>query len=128
MLWVHHEAKALRVHDRVTIPEITARHVIVDLLASGQVARMNAGWLATRPPGSRRPDTRFPSSAVALAQIGRLLSSSMVAVSSCLSRDESLLPCAIVVQPAALSRCSAGFHFTAPAKPKGTGFSDLAGC
>ena len=40
-------------HYRATIPEMTARHVIVDLLASGQVARMNAGWLVTRPPGSR---------------------------------------------------------------------------
>jgi hypothetical protein len=33
-LWVHHEAEELRVHYRETIPEMTARHVIVDLLAS----------------------------------------------------------------------------------------------
>ena len=46
-------------HYRETIPEMTARHVIVDLLASGQVARMNAGWLVTRPPGSRRMLHRF---------------------------------------------------------------------
>ena len=48
-LWVHHEAEELRVHYRATIPEMTARHVIGDLLASGQVARMDAGWLG--PPG-----------------------------------------------------------------------------
>ena len=44
---------------RETIPEMTARHVIVDLLASGQVARMNAGWLVTRPPSSRPTRQRF---------------------------------------------------------------------
>jgi hypothetical protein len=54
VLWLHHDAKELRVHYRATIPEMTARHVIVDLPASGQVARMNAGWLVTRPPGSRQ--------------------------------------------------------------------------
>ncbi len=59
VLWVHHEAEELRVHYRATIPEMTARHVIVELLASGQVARMNAGWLATRPPGSRPTLQRF---------------------------------------------------------------------
>jgi hypothetical protein len=59
VLWVHHEAEELRVHYRATIPEMTARHVIVDLLASGQVARMNAGWLVTRPPGSRPTLPRF---------------------------------------------------------------------
>jgi len=59
VLWVHHEAEELRVHDRETIPEMTARHVIVDLLASGQAARMNAGWLVTGPPGSRPPLQRF---------------------------------------------------------------------
>jgi hypothetical protein len=48
VLWVHHEAEELRVHYRETIPEMTARRVIVDLLASGEVARMNAGWLVTR--------------------------------------------------------------------------------
>jgi hypothetical protein len=53
VLWVHHEAEALRVHDRATIREMTARHVVVDLLASGQVARMKTGRLVTRPPGSR---------------------------------------------------------------------------
>ena len=37
VLWVHHEAEEFRVHYRETIPEMTARHVIVDLLASGQV-------------------------------------------------------------------------------------------
>jgi hypothetical protein len=47
------------VHDRATIPERTARHVIGDLLASGQVAQMNAGWLVTRPPGARPPLQRF---------------------------------------------------------------------
>ena len=55
---MHYEAEELWVHDRETIPEMTARHVIVDLLASGQVARMNAGWLA-RPPGSRPTLQRF---------------------------------------------------------------------
>ena len=59
VLWVHHEAEELRVHYRETIPEMTARYVIVDLLASGQVARMNAGWLVTRPPGSRPTLQRF---------------------------------------------------------------------
>ena len=59
VLWVHHEAEELRVHYRATIPEMTARHVIVDLLASGQVARMNAGWFVTGPPGSRPPLQRF---------------------------------------------------------------------
>ena len=39
-------------HYRATIPEMTARHVVVNLLASGQVARMKAGRLVTRP-GSR---------------------------------------------------------------------------
>ena len=53
VLWVHHEAEELRVHYRATIPELTVRHVIVDLLASGQDAGMNAGWWVTRPPGSR---------------------------------------------------------------------------
>ncbi len=52
MLWVHHEVEELRVHYRATIPEMTARHVVVNLLASGQVARMKAGRLVTRP-GSR---------------------------------------------------------------------------
>jgi hypothetical protein len=37
------------VHYRATIPEMTARHVVVNLLASGQVARMKAGRLVTRP-------------------------------------------------------------------------------
>ncbi len=46
-------------HDRATIPEMTARHVVVNLLASGQVARMNAGWLVTRSPGSRPTLQRF---------------------------------------------------------------------
>ena len=46
-LWVHHEAEELRVHYQATIPDMTARHVVVDLLASGQVARMKA---VTRPP------------------------------------------------------------------------------
>ncbi len=59
VLWVHHEAAELRVHYRETIPEMTARHVIVELLASGQVARMNARWLVTRPPGSRPTLQRF---------------------------------------------------------------------
>ena len=30
VLWVHHEAEELRVHYRETIPEMIARHVIVD--------------------------------------------------------------------------------------------------
>ena len=38
-------------HYRETIPEMTARHVIGNLLASRQVARMNAGWLVTRAAG-----------------------------------------------------------------------------
>ena len=46
-------------HDRETIPELTTRHVIGHLLASGQVARMNAGWLVPRPPGSRPTRQRF---------------------------------------------------------------------
>jgi hypothetical protein len=54
-----HEAEELRAHDRATIPELTARHVIGDLLASGQVARMNAGWLVTRPPATRPTRQRF---------------------------------------------------------------------
>ena len=45
-------------HDRATIPEMAARHVVVDL-ASGQVARMSARWLVTRPPGSRPTLQRF---------------------------------------------------------------------
>ncbi len=49
VLWVHHEVEELRVHYRATIPETTARHVVVNLLASGQVARMKAGRLVTRP-------------------------------------------------------------------------------
>ncbi len=44
VLWVH--------------PEMTARHVVVNLLASGQVARMKAGRLVTRP-GSRPMLQRF---------------------------------------------------------------------
>jgi hypothetical protein len=59
VLWVHHETEELRVHYRAPIPEMTARRVIVDLLASGQVARMNARWLVTRPPGSRPTLQRF---------------------------------------------------------------------
>ena len=35
VLWVHHEAEELRVHYR--IPGETARHVVLDLLASGHV-------------------------------------------------------------------------------------------
>ncbi len=58
MLWVHHEAEELRVHYRATIPEMTARHVVVDLLASGRVARIKAGLLVTRP-GSRPMLQRF---------------------------------------------------------------------
>jgi hypothetical protein len=54
VLWVHHEAEEVRAHDRATIPEMTARHVIGDLLASGQVARMNAGWLWARGQRSSR--------------------------------------------------------------------------
>jgi hypothetical protein len=30
-----------------------------DLLASGQVAQLNVGWLVTRPPDSRPPLQRF---------------------------------------------------------------------
>ena len=45
MLWVHHEAEELRVHYRATIPRETARHVVLDLLASGRVPPMQA----TRP-------------------------------------------------------------------------------
>ncbi len=59
MLWVHHEAEEFRVHYRATIPEMTARHVVVDLLASGQVARMNAESLVSQPPGSRPTLQRF---------------------------------------------------------------------
>jgi hypothetical protein len=50
---VHHEAEEPGSTIGDTIPELTARDVIVDLLASGQVAQMNAGWVVTRPPGSR---------------------------------------------------------------------------
>jgi hypothetical protein len=50
VLWVHHEAEELRVHYRETIPEMTARHVIVDLLASGQVAADESGTVG-HPPG-----------------------------------------------------------------------------
>ena len=59
VLWVPHEVEELRVHYRATIPEMTARHVVVNLLASGQVARMNAGWLVTRPSGSGPTLQRF---------------------------------------------------------------------
>jgi hypothetical protein len=59
VLWVHHEAEELRVHYRETIPEMTARHVIRDVLATGQVARMNPGWWLIRPPGSRPTLQRF---------------------------------------------------------------------
>jgi hypothetical protein len=95
VLWVHHEAEELRVHYRATIPEMTARHVIVDLLASGQVARMNAGWLVTRPPDSRQGF----SGTVCQEGEGGLIwpSSSMTAISSFRSRDEPRLPGAIVV-------------------------------
>ena len=59
VLWVHHEAEELRVHYRETIPEMTARHVIVDLLASGQVAQLNVGWLVAWQSASRPPLQRF---------------------------------------------------------------------
>ena len=59
VLWVHHEVEELRVHYRATIPEMTARHVVVNLLASGQVARMKAARLVTRPHGSRPMLQRF---------------------------------------------------------------------
>ncbi len=58
VLWVHQEAEKLQVHYRATIPEMTARHVVVDLLASGRVARIKAGLLVTRP-GSRPMLQRF---------------------------------------------------------------------
>jgi hypothetical protein len=58
VLWVHHEVEELRVHYRATIPETTPRHVVVNLLASGPVARMKAGRLVTRP-GSRPMLQRF---------------------------------------------------------------------
>jgi len=58
VLWVHHEVEELRGYYRATIPETTVRHVVVHLLASGQVARMNAGRLVTRP-GSRPMLQRF---------------------------------------------------------------------
>ena len=45
-------------HYRAPIPEMTARHVVVDLLASGRVARIKAGLLVTRP-GSRPMLQRF---------------------------------------------------------------------
>ncbi len=34
---IHYEAEELRVHYRATIPRDTARHVVLDLLASGRV-------------------------------------------------------------------------------------------
>jgi len=46
------------VHYRATIPEMTARHVVVDLLASGQVVRMKAGLLVTRPLASEGENRR----------------------------------------------------------------------
>jgi hypothetical protein len=59
VLWVHHAAEELRIHDRATIPEMTSRHVIVDLLPSGQVAQLNVGWLVAWQPDSRPPLQRF---------------------------------------------------------------------
>lgn len=42
-------------HYRATIPEMMARHVVVDLLASGQVARMKSGTVGhpAAPLGGR---------------------------------------------------------------------------
>ena len=73
-------------HYRATIPDMTARHVVVDLLASWQVARMKA---ATRPPGSRPMLQRFWGTVCQDGETTYLPSSSMIAVSSCLSRNES---------------------------------------
>jgi hypothetical protein len=42
VLWVHHEAEELGVHYGATIPRETARHVVLDLLASGRVPPMQA--------------------------------------------------------------------------------------
>ena len=83
-------------HYRATIPETTARHVVVNLLASGQVARMKAGRLVT----ARVRDRCCSASGEPCVRTTRRpiwLSSSIVAVSSYLSRDEALLPRAIVV-------------------------------
>ena len=68
---------------------MTARHVIVDLLASGHVARMNAGWLVTRPPGSRPTLQRFWGTVCQDGEAAYLFSSSMIAVSSFPSRHDS---------------------------------------
>ena len=50
VLWVHHAAEELRIHDRATF---------VDLLPSGQVAQLNVGWLVAWQPDSRPPLQRF---------------------------------------------------------------------
>jgi hypothetical protein len=60
LLWVHYEIEELRVHYRTTIPRETARHVVVDLLASGRVPPppMQA-LLLVSPPGCRPLLQRF---------------------------------------------------------------------
>src|SRR5260370_22577166 len=50
VLWVHHEAEELRVHYRGTIPRETARHVALDLLASGRVPPMQEDPVADPQP------------------------------------------------------------------------------
>ena len=78
VLWVHHEAEELRVHYRETIPEMTARHVIVDLLASGQVARMNAGGsdfdldrlVALCPPCHAQTDAPYARGRLVITPLG----------------------------------------------------------
>ena len=59
VLWLHHAAEELRIHDRATVPEMTSCYVIVDLPASGQVAQLNMGWLVAWQSDSRPPLQRF---------------------------------------------------------------------
>jgi hypothetical protein len=75
VLWVHHEVEELRVYYRATIPETTARHVVVHLLAPGPVVRMKAGRLVTRP-GSRPMLQRFWGTVCQTARRPTWLSSS----------------------------------------------------
>jgi hypothetical protein len=89
---VHHEAGEFRVHYREAIPD--GRRLCANRplrpARLGQVVRMNAGWLVTRPPGSRPTLQRFWGTVVRTARRPTWFSSSMIAVSSFPSRDESL--------------------------------------
>ena len=116
VLWVHHKAEERRVHDRATIPEMTARHVIGNLLASRQVARMNAGWVAANAAACWGKECKRRGAYLAIFV--------MSAVSSFRSQDEPGPPGAIVGASVGaavgnvghLSHDQHGFQFTSPAK------------